>query len=119
MAFSYAGFAQLALSQIDDKGRTVKLIYTTQDKYDPSTDTIIRATSEHAEIKALAVNYAMSEVDGTNIINGDKLFLVAAKGVTKPSIADIILDDDEYGIVNIEEVKTGDTAILYRLQVRR
>lgn len=119
MGFNYANMAATALAQINDKGRSVTLRYVTQGTYNPATDGIAGASEADVSVKAVIRFYTQKEQIETMIMEGDKEALIASSGITAPLVDDVIVDGDEFKILRVEEVKPGDTALLYRLQIRR
>lgn len=119
MTFNYAGLAATALAQIADKGRNITLRRVTEGSYNPATDTIPDASVANETVKALVRNFSQRELVEGLIIKGDKEVIVASSGLTIPEMNDIIVDNDQFRIVNVLEIKPGDTSMLYKLQVRR
>lgn len=118
MAFSYAKIAKAAKDQIADKGRSVT-ISRGGDDFDPSTG-IMGGTATTTVVKAVVSGFKTHQIDGTVIKAGDKMFLIAADGLTiKPDESDKIVDGAEtYQVQNVEAVQPGDTALLYKVQAR-
>lgn len=119
MAFNYAGLEATALVQIADKGRNVILRRVTEGSYNPANDTISGDSNADETVKALVRNFTERELVEGLIIKGDKEVTVAASGLTIPEMNDIIVDTQQFRIINVLEIAPGDTAMLYKLQVRR
>lgn len=111
----------MAIAEVSDKGRSVTLTYTTQGTYDPGDDTFTGQTTTTQTVKAVILNFRRAEIDGTLIKNGDRRALVAPDNLTRaPKTGDTITDGSEvFSIQNVEEVKPGDTVLLYKLQLRK
>jgi len=119
MGFNYASLEATALRLITDFGRDVSIVYKTDGTYDAATDTLSGNSETPVTVKAVVTLYIQKEIDGTLIKNGDKQMLIAASGVKMPRSSDIVVDDCEYNIINVIEIKTGDTSMIYKIQVRR
>ena len=113
MAFDYGNSVTTATRLISTYGRTMTLRTTTEtgDPWDPTQ------TSSDTDIIGVAVDYRSSEIDGDMVQTTDKRFLLTS--TVTPTLQDKIVDNStEYSIVNIREIKPGDTVVLYDVQVR-
>lgn len=62
--------------------------------------------------------FSASEIDGELIRKDDKLILISADVV--PALTQRLRDGStDYSIINIVEIQPGETACLYKLQVRK
>lgn len=114
----YGNLATTALKQIADKGRLVTLKATTETEYDPSAPYV--PSESQLVVKALITNFSSREIDNEIILRDDVRMIIPAKGLEKPSMNTVVLDGDQsYRTINVQELKPGDTAILYYLQVRK
>ncbi len=137
----HSRFADLATRLIDKHGRTMILVRINDEGSTPWNPT---QTEQYRDIVGVQSKFTSSEIDGELIRSTDKLFLIdtKAKITTAMRIRDygpgvdlIPLGEWEagidgfgvpgdtqvqydYSIVNIEEVKPGNTSILYKVQVR-
>ena len=119
MGFDYSGLARTALAQIDDKGRSISVVYKTEGTLDIDNDAVGDDSESTVVLKGLVTSFNQSDIDGTMIRQEDVLVLVAASGVTKPRTADVIIDgSNELTVVNVGEIKPGSTAVLYKIQAR-
>lgn len=120
MSDFYPRMAETTLKQIADKGRTIKLVTPGNDVYVPGTGFTPGTPTEQTP-KAVFVDYKAQDVDGTIIRADDKQCLIAASSLTgEPTTADKVKEGStEWAVVKVEVIKPGDTALLYRLQVRR
>lgn len=120
MSDFYNRMAATTLAQIDDKGRTVTLVTPGTDVYTPGTGFTPGTPTEQTP-KALFAAYKAKDVDGTIIRADDKECLIAASALSgEPTTADKIKEGStEWAVVHVEVIKPGDTALLYKLQVRR
>lgn len=118
----YATMAATALSQINDKGRNVTVRSKgVTEGYDVATDTYTAGTDSDVTAKALFTEYKTKDIDGEVIQRGDKKLLIAASSLSSaPTTETQIVDgSDVYSVIGVETVEPGDTAILYKVQVRR
>lgn len=118
----YSGLAAVSIAQIADKGRAVSLVYKTQGTYSPATDAFTGQSSTTQTVKMVVLNFKRSEIDETLIKTGDKRALLAPQtDLTRaPKTGDQVTDGSEtFTIKNVEEVKTGDTVLLYKLHLSR
>lgn len=116
----YSSLAATALRQIADKGRNVTLRRDAAGTYNPASDTFTAGDEDNETVKAVITDYHDRQIDGEIIMRGDRRAIIAASGLTAPDKGDVIVDgSDQYRIINIETVKPGDTALLYKLQVRK
>tara|TARA_B100000686_G_C16738759_1_gene945274 strand:+ start:787 stop:1137 length:351 start_codon:yes stop_codon:yes gene_type:complete len=114
---NYEGIANTALQQIADKGRTITIKSVTEGAYVPGQP--YSGTETETSVKAVVTAYSERLIDGSVIQTGDKQALIAARGISEPTTSDKIIDGgDTYSIVNVSTVKPGNTAILYKIQVR-
>lgn len=116
MSFDYSKLAQISLTQIANYGRDVTLRRVVEPVYDYDTGTNTGGSDTAETIKAVVTDFELKQVDGSIVEVGDKMFTIAAKDLVKPETNDYL---DDWKILNVEEVKTGDTALLYKCQARR
>ena len=117
----YDDTAQTAQDMITEFGRTITLRRNNEGVYNPLTDTVTGATQIDVPVKAVFTDFKENEIDGTLIVRGDKRVLLAAAAlVAGPEHNDILVDGaEQYHVVELMAVQPGDTAIIYKLQVRR
>jgi hypothetical protein len=116
MSFNYLPLAKIALSQIENFGRDCTLTRVTEKTYNFTTGENTGGSTSTETIKAVVTDYTQEEIDGTLVLRGDKLYTIAAQDLTAPRLNDMI---DGLKIVNINTIQTGDTALLYKCQVRK
>jgi len=117
MSYDYSGIASTAAAQIADKGRNITYTSVGIGTFNPATGSYTGETETDTTLKAVFTEFLENQIDGSVIKRGDKQVLIT--DVT-PKINDKITDgSDIYQVVNIKEIKPGDTACLYKLQVRR
>ena len=116
MAFNYANIAATAISQISDKGRNVTYRTIGSGTYDPSNGSISLESTSDTTVKSVVTEVNIDTKDDSALQRGDKVFLIA--GIT-PNKKDRIIDEGKtYQIMAIQTIKTGDTAIMYKIQGR-
>lgn len=120
MTFNYSGIASTALALIADFGRSVTLRRVTAGTYTPSSLSVSGASTSDETITAVIMKHKFHQIDGEIIRRDDRLCLVAASGLTVPALGDIIISDSvQMKIVDVEVVQPGDTAVVYRLNLRK
>lgn len=117
----YSGLKNSAINLIRNSGRSVSFVYKTQGTYDPGTDAIINQTVTTKAAKMVILDYKRDEMNKDMVKIGDRLALLAVDNLTRaPKTGDTVIDSGEtYAIVAFEEIKPGDTTLLYKLQLRR
>jgi len=125
MSDFYARVASTALRLIDQFGQDIVLRDTVQGEYDPVTGGSTPETTVDQPAQAILQDYAlqqagMSYAEGTTIRQGDKKILVAAQGLTPPTLTTTALADGAtWAIVNVKEINPAGTPLVYELQGRR
>ena len=119
MSFDYSSALNAARAQIADKGRDVVYSLVTDGVYDPATNTRTAGAPTEATIKAVVSDVSIKQVDGALTLLGDKMLLVAGDAIAPELSARIVDGADTYKVVHVEEVKAGDTAVLYKIQIRK
>ena len=114
---SHQRMADAAKRQIEKHGRVVTLIKKSMNSYSPSGGNVIGETIE--PISAVFTSYKTSQIDGTNILQGDKSALVSC--VANLHVNDVIEDTDgvKWTIVKTNKIQPGDVGIIYKPQLRR
>ncbi len=119
MAFNYDSLAAAAVRQINDKGRNVTYRAFTSGTYDPTAGTVSGDSTVNTTIKAVITNAKVIKIDNSAIQRGDKFALIAADQIT-PNEKDRVIDGSEtYQIIDVTEIKTGDTPLAYKLLLRK
>lgn len=116
MAFNYLPLAQVALDQIENFGRDCVLVRVTEATYNFTTGANSGGSVTETTIKAVVTEYAQDQIDGSVIKKGDKLYTIAAKDLNAPALNDYL---DDWKILNVQTIQTGDTPLLYKCQVRK
>jgi deoxyxylulose-5-phosphate synthase len=117
----YTGLAAISLRMIDEKGRNVTHVKQGTNVYSPSAGTFTAGTETETTVKAVFTDFKLSDIDGELIRKDDKMLLIAASSLSEePTTADKIKESGiEWTVVAVNIVKPADTALLYKLQVRR
>ncbi len=120
MPFDYSSIENVALNQIADKGRIVSILYKTEGTYDPTSDTLYSDSIKSVSMPAVITVFDKRDALGDLVETGDLQAIIAAQNIEKPKTNDILSDDgEEYRIIFVSEIKPGNTAILYKLQIRK
>ena len=116
-------FANLAQRLIAKHGRTItvrKLSETPADGAKPWRGT--GASYEYAvEVIGVMTDYREEEIDGTNILVGDKRMLAASKDVAQSlQYATSLLDNEQvWSVEAVKVIEPGTTRIMYEMRVRQ
>lgn len=125
MSAFYARMAATALRLITQFGQTITLRDTVPGEYDPVTGETTPETPIDQPAQAILQDYAlqqagMSYAEGTVIKQGDKKILVAAQGLTPPTLTTtVIAGGSTWTIVNIKEINPAGTPLVYEIQGSR
>lgn len=125
MSQFYDRMAATALRLIEQFGQPITLRDTVPGDYDPVTGAQTSDVEVTQPAQAILQDYAlqqsgMSYADGTVIKQGDKKILVAAQGLTPPTLTmKVLADGTTWTIVNIKEINPAGTPLVYELQGRR
>ncbi len=125
MSAFYDRMSATALNLIARFGQSITLRDTVPGEYDPVTGGSTPETTVDQPAQAILQDYAlqqagMSYAEGTVIRQGDKKILVAAQGLTPPTLTTtVIADGATWTIVNIKEINPAGTPLVYELQGRR
>ena len=121
MAFDYSSLASIANTLISDFGRSMTLRRRSHTVPDTDKPWEITESNTDYSITAVMDDYSAREVDGATIQEGDRRVMFAASGLSiTPEAGDQIIDDSiAYTIVHVEQLKPGDTALIYIVQARR
>ena len=111
--------AATALRLLTKFGTSITMVRLTGNFYDPVGGTVIDGADASYSAIALIKPYPDRMIDGTRIIDGDRM-LVMDSG-TEPDPSDrATIGGEEWSIVSIKTVKPDDaTAVVYFCQVRK
>lgn len=112
---------------IERFGRTITINKKTTGTYDPDDGSFVGKSETGINVKSVVRSYTSREIDGKLIQVGDKEFLIAHASITDQdatfsaeAFTDYeITDDGVYNIENVSHIKTGDTALVYKVQARK
>lgn len=101
---------------ISRRGRWVALeqLTTVENAAEPWKNT---ETSEVTPIKGLGLNYKQGEIDGT-LVHANDIRFIFSPDVTVTQDMKVTDKGVEYSVVSIENVGTGDTLIMQKVQLR-
>ena len=125
MSAFYEEMAGVALELISEFGQTITMRDTVPGEYDPVTGAQTPDVEVDQPAQAILQDYAlqqagMSYAEGTVIKQGDKKILVAAQGLTPPTLTTtVIADGATWTIVNVKEINPAGTPLVFELQGRR
>ncbi|WP_430435838.1 hypothetical protein [Oceanibaculum nanhaiense] len=115
----YDRMAQSALRLIAEKGASLTYRRLVQG-FDPLTGATVTAATDYA-VTGVVQEASPGPLDNAMVRRGDRIVLVAAGAlpVVPEAGSALLLEEVEWSIVHVGAIKPGDTAIAYRLQVRR
>lgn len=125
MSAFYDRMSATALNLIASFGQTITLRDTVPGEYDPVSGAQTPEVDVDQPAQAILQDYALQQsgmtyAEGTVIKQGDKKILVAAQGLTPPTLTTtVIADGATWTIVNIKEINPAGTPLVYELQGRR
>jgi len=109
---THVRLAQVGRRLIARHGRNIDLVTTinTGSKYDPDQSTDVTTA------KGVQTKIAAKHIDGNNIQSNDRMYLFDADTVIKNGMT--IRDDGDLKVIKVEQIKPGETVVLYKVQVR-
>lgn len=119
MSYDYSGLAQTALDLIENFGRPVTLRRNTRviDGVEGTATTTGRDIQATAVVLGMSASYAQQiTANGGSIHQGDRMALIAD---AQPLISDLLIDGARWQVLSVDELRPGDTALLYKAQVRK
>lgn len=119
----YAEIANTANDLLAEFGQLVTITHTVSGSYNPSTGSVTNTTRTETGVAALLnyplLRYGINEIEGTQIVAGDKRCLMSPNGITQPSINDTVLANGiTYTIKNVKASNPAGTPVLYDLLLR-
>lgn len=115
----YDDMADVADGLLREFGVAVSVKYASPGVYDPATGSVASAFVSVSSI-AYIDDYADRDIDGTNILQGDRRVYLSAVGMTKPQPGDkILIDGVEFAIKQSKAIPAAGGASLFDLQVRK
>lgn len=119
----YTSAINLAARLIIKKGRLVTHRHLTTDAVPDAQRPWDKAAPLKADqqMKVVVLAYSANLIDGTTIMAKDRQILMFAKGLNnEPTVKDLIWDQGAWWEVKaVEDIRPGDEAVLFILQVRK
>lgn len=125
MSAFYERMASTALRLIAQFGQPALLLDSQSGEYDPVTGEASPGLSTEQAASCILQDYTLNEsgaanLAGSDIRASDKKILIAAKGLTEPTLSTkVVVDGDTWSVVNIKEINPAGTPLVYELQGRR
>lgn len=125
MSAFYDRMSATALNLITRFGQPVMLRDTAPGEYDPITGGTTPGTITEQVGSCILQDYSLQEsgaanLAGSDIRQNDKKILIAAKGLTPPTLStQILADGHTWTAVNIKEINPAGTPLVYEIQGRR
>lgn len=116
---NYSRYVKTAKKLVQKYGIPVKFEIPGEDTTDPITGEFTEGTPTHPEPFGVLTKYSKSSIDGTIIQQGDQLLLVEPSVTIPRTVQEVEVDNEVWQVVDVETIKPGATAILYKVQVRR
>lgn len=118
MSSFYARMAATSLRLITKFGQAITLTSVTTGAYSPATGAASQTTTTQT-VRGVEEAYAQREIDGTNVLSGDKRVVIAASGITAPQVNDICtMAGTDYMVKKVDTLAPGGTPLTYTLQLR-
>lgn len=121
--FNYSRIANIALTQITRFGQSVTITRKLSGSgvYNTNTGTVTKPDDEIETGTAIVDTYKSSEIDGTLIQVGDVKLILAAIGITEPTINDKITlaDGVMFSIKKVEPLSPSGSPVIYTCQLRK
>lgn len=110
--------AATAVRLLAKYGQVVTLTHSAPGTYDPATGSVANTLTTQTAV-AVELDYSEREIDGTLVQRGDKKLLLAASGLTVPTVDDTVtVRSVVYTIKSVNTVAPGGVDIVYELQGR-
>lgn len=125
MSAFYDRMSATALSLIARFGQPVTLRDTVPGEYDPITGSTTPGAVTEQVGSCILQDYSLQEsgaanLAGSDIRQNDKKILIAAKGLTAPTLStQVIAGGHTWTTVNIKEINPAGTPLVYEVQGRR
>lgn len=126
MSQFYDRMASTALRLIEQFGQPITLRDEVPGGYDPETGIVADPVIAEQPGSGILQDYTLSERagvsnhPGTMIQQGDKKLIMAASGLTMPTLTTTALvGGHAWTIVNVKEINPAGTPLIYELQARR
>jgi len=103
---------------ITEFGQTVTISRITVGTYNPDTGAATTTPATQTG-KGIVEEYSAREIDGTNILRGDKRLMLSAVGISRPQINDTVsLSSIVHVIKEVAEINPAGTPVVYICNIR-
>lgn len=115
---NYDAFADTALRLLSEHGQDIVLSSSTDGTYSTSTGLVSGASATSATHRGVSINYALREIDGTKIQQGDKKVILPA--TSSPKVGDLLtFGGVAHRALDVLTISPGGTTIAHIVQARR
>ena len=118
MADFYTKMAATALKLLTKFGATVALVRETGALLDPITGAETSGVDASTTTTGLLVPYPDKMIDGTRILDSDRMLIASGETVILPTDKPTI-GGENWAIISIKTIKPTTVAVVYFVQVRR
>lgn len=99
-------------------GKNLTLRVVSGGSYNAATGQLSGGSQTDNTVKGMLLSYSDSQRDGEMVQKGDRKAVLEAD--TLPSIQDILIDgSDEYEIINVTQIESNDSDLVYVCQIRQ
>lgn len=114
----YGEMAEVVLSMLKEFGKPVTVVRETDGVFDPVTGSNTPGTTEHLKFNGVLKSYKQSLIDGSLIMQGDKLLVLDASH--EPKKGDKVQSvDGNWQIEFVDSMNPAGVPLAYKVQVRR
>lgn len=107
---------------VDLYGEPLRLGSRGYSTYDPIEGEVV-ISEDVIDFIGYRASYDIAEIDGTNVIRGDRKVIIAPQeGLIEPQVGDTIdtdSEDDLTSIISVGKIMSGTTVVCYICQVRK
>ena len=116
----YNAMQTVADRQLTDKGAPITFTRTTTGVYDPTTGVAAVILTDYT-VNAAVFGFPDKNVNGTNILVGDKRVLISTKGTSyAPAPNDyLFIEGVKHSIIDIKTLAPAGIPVLYTAQARK
>lgn len=115
----YQNMAATSLRLLTKYGTSISLPRVTGGSVDPITGATVAGTDASVTTTGLLKTYPDSLIDGTRILQGDKVLILSNEQEPLPSDTPTV-DGENWTIIRIRTIKPDDsTPVIYMVQVRK
>lgn len=116
----YTDMAATANALLAGKGAPIRFTRAAAGAYDPTTGAAAVTLTDYT-VTGAVFGFPDQNVNGTNILTGDKRILISAQGLTVvPQTNDFLLIEGvKHSIVNIKTLAPSGVPVLYTAQARK